>query len=295
MSRGGGVMSGGVVELSHVGLWDSWGGAETGWERRVDGRAPLVVLVGEDGRQLVRECLAGARAERLGETRDLPRERLAELNHAHALHGCCSLGAEGKRQLRIRRALQRQPEEKSSRSASAHARRAVVRSGGVVALVRRAPRAVRTTDARVDERGRKPHRSGEGLTAGPIIGDGNAGGNRPRQIRSSIVRSRSLGLGHASARIGYDVGRRALSSSRDRPVDHRSEPMSCSTIARGTSVLAGARVAPSPTSARSVARLVAVARRADGSTRAPPTRRGTPPRRRAPARSSATCSPPALR
>ena len=150
----------------------------------------------------------------------------------------------------------------SSRSASAHARRAVVRSGGVVALVRRAPRAVRTTDARVDERGRKPHRSGEGLTAGPIIGDdGNAGGNRPRQIRSSIVRSRSLGLGHASARIGYDVGRRALSSSRDRPVDHRSEPMSCSTIARGTSVLAGARVdareasavASSPTSARSVA------------------------------------------
>ena len=39
---------------------------------------------------------------------------------------------------------------------------------------RRAPSA---TDARVDERGRKPHRSGEGLTAGPIIGDdGNAGG-----------------------------------------------------------------------------------------------------------------------
>ena len=102
MSRGGGMMSGGVVELSpggagylilelsHVGLWDSWGGAETGWERRVDGRAPLVVLVGEDGRQLVRECLAGARAERLGETRDLPRERLAELVHAHALHGRCS-------------------------------------------------------------------------------------------------------------------------------------------------------------------------------------------------------------
>lgn len=297
------------TNLSRVGSWDSWGGAETGWEGRVDGRAPLVVLVGEDGRQLVRERLAGARAERLGETRDLPRERLAELNHAHALHGCCSLGAEGKRQLRIRRALQRQPEEKSSRSASAHARRAVVRSGGVVALVRRAPRAVRTTDARVDERGRKPHRSGEGLTAGPIIGDGNAGGNRPRQIRDvkswrssidEVARSGSAtpALGSDMMSVDGHCPRRATAPSTIGRSPCRAAPSRAgraSSPARASTRARRARVAPSPTSARSVARLVAVARRAHASTRAPPTRRGTPPRRRAPARSSATCSPPALR
>lgn len=69
-----------------------------------------------------------------------------------------------------------------------------------------------------------------------------------------------------------------MSSSRDRPVDHRSEPMSCSTIARGTSVLAGARVDAREASARRSVADVRAFRRAS--------RRGGPSGARVDARAS---------